>query len=45
MRCVLHVYIKILSILKFERIMFGSIYIAGLPILFHSTGLETAKKM
>ena len=24
---------------KFEGIMFGSIYIAGLSILFHSTGL------
>ena len=24
---------------KFERIMFGSIYYAGLSILFHSTGL------
>ena len=26
---------------KFEGIMFGSIYIAGLSILFHSTGLAS----
>ena len=26
---------------KFEGIMFGSIYIAGLSILFHSTGLTS----
>ena len=26
---------------KFEGIMFGSIYVAGLSILFHSTGLTS----
>ena len=30
---------------KFEGIMFGSIEIVGLSILFHSTTVETAKKM
>ena len=36
MMCVL--YIKIVQ-RKFEGIMLGSIYIAGLSILFHSTDL------